>query len=80
VQAKEGGVILSTPRRYISRVFLPSFLGWLCRAAVTGIFLAAFAIPVSFDSIMWVLGSGSRQRRLLHPRLDRSRATRPHSS
>ncbi len=58
-QAKEGGVILSTPRRYISRVFLPSFLGWLCRAAVTGIFLAAFAIPVTFDSIMWVLGSGS---------------------
>jgi len=58
-QAKEGGVILSTPRRYLSRVFLPSFLGWLCRAAVTGIFLAAFAIPVTFDSIMWVFGSGS---------------------
>jgi len=26
---------------------------------VTGIFLAAFAIPVTFDSIMWVTGSGS---------------------
>lgn len=58
-QAKEGGVILSTPGRYLSRVFLPSFLGWLCRAAVTAIFLAAFAIPVTFDSIMWVFGSGS---------------------
>jgi uncharacterized membrane protein YbhN (UPF0104 family) len=58
-QAKEGGVILSTPGRYLSRVFLPSFLGWLCKIAVTGIFLAAFAIPVTFDSIMWVFGSGS---------------------
>lgn len=58
-QAREGGVILSTPRRYLSRVFLPSFLGWLCKAAVTGIFLAAFAIPVTFESIMWVFGSGS---------------------
>jgi uncharacterized membrane protein YbhN (UPF0104 family) len=58
-QAKEGGVILSTPGRYLSRAFLPSFLGWLCKIAVTAIFLAAFAIPVTFDSIMWVFGSGS---------------------
>jgi uncharacterized membrane protein YbhN (UPF0104 family) len=58
-QAKEGGVILSTPGRYLSRVFLPSFLGWLCKAAVTAIFLAAFAIPVTFESVMWVFGSGS---------------------
>jgi len=59
VQAKEGGVILSTPRRYFTRAFLPSFLGWLCKIAVTGILLAAFAIPVTFESIMWVFGSGS---------------------
>ena len=39
--------------------FLPSFLSWLCKLIVTGIFLAAFAIPVTFDSIMWVSGSGS---------------------
>jgi uncharacterized membrane protein YbhN (UPF0104 family) len=58
-QAKEGGVILSTPRRYLSRVFLPAFLGWLCKLAVTGVFLAAFALPVTFDSVMWVTGSGS---------------------
>lgn len=59
VQAKEGGVILSTPRRYLTHAFLPSFLGWLCKIAVTAIFLAAFAIPVTFESIMWVFGSGS---------------------
>jgi uncharacterized membrane protein YbhN (UPF0104 family) len=58
-QAKQGGVILTQPRRYLSRVFLPSFLSWLCKLTVTGIFLAAFAIPVTFESIMWVTGSGS---------------------
>ena len=58
-QAKEGGVILATPRRYFTRVFLPSFLGWLCKIGVTALFLAAFAIPVTFESIMWVFGSGS---------------------
>jgi hypothetical protein len=52
-------VILSTPKRYFSRVFLPSFLGWLCKVALTAVFLAAFAIPVTFESIMWVFGSGS---------------------
>jgi uncharacterized membrane protein YbhN (UPF0104 family) len=40
-------------------VFLPSFLSWLCKLTVIGIFLAAFAIPVTFESIMWVAGSGS---------------------
>ena len=58
-QAKKGGVILSQPRRYFSRVFLPSFLSWACKLIVVGIFLAAFAIPVTFESIMWVVGSGS---------------------
>ena len=58
-QAKQGGVILSQPGRYMTRVFLPSFLGYLCKLTVVGIFLAAFAIPVTFNSIMWVVGSGS---------------------
>jgi uncharacterized membrane protein YbhN (UPF0104 family) len=58
-QAKQGGVILSQPRRYLRDVFLPSFLSWLCKLAVVGIFLAAYAIPVTFNSIMWVVGSGS---------------------
>jgi uncharacterized membrane protein YbhN (UPF0104 family) len=58
-QAKKGGVILSQPKRYFSRVFLPSFLSWTCKLIVVGIFLAAFAIPVTFESIMWVVGSGS---------------------
>jgi uncharacterized membrane protein YbhN (UPF0104 family) len=59
VQAKQGGVILSQPRRYFTRVFFPSFLSYVCKYAVVGIFLAAFSIPVTFDSITWVIGSGS---------------------
>jgi uncharacterized membrane protein YbhN (UPF0104 family) len=58
-QAKQGGAILAHPKQYLSRAFLPSFLSWLCKLTVTGIFLAAFAIPVTFESIMWVIGSGS---------------------
>ena len=58
-QAKQGGAILTEPKTYLRRAFLPSFLAWLSKLAVVGIFLAAFAIPVTFNSIMWVVGSGS---------------------
>jgi hypothetical protein len=44
-QAKQGGVILSQPKRYFTRAFLPSLLSWLCK--------------LTFESIMWVTGSGS---------------------
>jgi uncharacterized membrane protein YbhN (UPF0104 family) len=59
LQAKQGGVILSRPKEYFTNAFLPSLLSWLCKLAVIGIFLAAFTIPVTFESIMWVTGSGS---------------------
>jgi uncharacterized membrane protein YbhN (UPF0104 family) len=59
VKAKQGGVILSRPKEYLTHAFLPSLLSWLCKLAVIGIFLAAFAIPVTFESVMWVTGSGS---------------------
>jgi uncharacterized membrane protein YbhN (UPF0104 family) len=58
-QAKQGGAILSQPKKYLELVFLPSFLGWSCKLIVTGLFLAAFSIPVTFDAIIWVSGSGS---------------------
>ena len=59
LQAKQGGVILSQPRAYMLRVFLPSLASWGCKLAVIGIFLAAFAIPVTVESLLWVVGSGS---------------------
>jgi uncharacterized membrane protein YbhN (UPF0104 family) len=58
-QAKEGGAILSRPKEYLIHAFLPSLASWLCKLTVIGIFLAAFTIPVTFESIMWVTGSGS---------------------
>jgi uncharacterized membrane protein YbhN (UPF0104 family) len=58
-QAKQGGEILRHPSQYMLRVFLPSFLSWLCKLGVIAIFLAGFAIPVTFESVMWVTGSGS---------------------
>jgi len=58
-QAKQGGVILTQPRRYLARVFLPSLGSWLAKVTVIGIFLAAFAIPVTVESLMWIVGSGS---------------------
>jgi uncharacterized membrane protein YbhN (UPF0104 family) len=58
-KAKQGGAILARPKEYLTYSFLPSFLSWLFKLAVIGIFLAAFAIPVTFESVMWVTGSGS---------------------
>jgi len=58
-QAKEGGAILTQPKTYLKHSFLPALLSWVCKLCVVGIFLAAFAIPVTFNSIMWTVGSGS---------------------
>jgi uncharacterized membrane protein YbhN (UPF0104 family) len=58
-KAKQGGAILAHPKQYLTHAFLPSFLSWLCKLTVIGIFLAAFAIPVTFESVIWVTGSGS---------------------
>jgi uncharacterized membrane protein YbhN (UPF0104 family) len=58
-QAKEGGVILSQPKRYFTRSFLPELLGWACGLAVTATLLAAFTLPATFQSVIWVSGSGS---------------------
>jgi hypothetical protein len=43
-KAKVGGAILSTPRKYFSRVFLPSLIGWIAKLFVIGVFLAAYGI------------------------------------
>src|SRR5262245_50943069 len=58
-QAKEGGKILTHPGAYFGRVFLPSFVGWTANACVIGILLAAYAIPVTFRTIMTVVGGNS---------------------
>ena len=58
-KAKQGGAILARPRDYFLKVFLPSLGAWLAKLAVTGIFLAGYGIPVTFHSIMSVIGGNS---------------------
>jgi len=58
-QAKDGGAILAKPGRYMTRVFLPSFLSWVAMLASIGVMLNAYGIPVTFDTIMHVAGGNS---------------------
>jgi len=58
-QAKEGGAILGKPRTYLARVFVPSLLGWFASLGVMAVFLAAYDIPVSFDTLMRISGGNS---------------------
>jgi uncharacterized membrane protein YbhN (UPF0104 family) len=58
-QAKQGGAILSRPRDYVVQVLLPSFGAWLAKLGVTAIFLAGYGIPVTFHTVMSVIGGNS---------------------
>ena len=58
-QAKQGAAILSSPRDYLVKVALPSLASYLAKLAIIGVFLAAFAIPVTFGSVMHVVAGNS---------------------
>jgi uncharacterized membrane protein YbhN (UPF0104 family) len=58
-KAKQGGAILARPRDYFLKVFLPSLGAWIAKLGVTAIFLAGYGIPVTFHSIMSVIGGNS---------------------
>jgi uncharacterized membrane protein YbhN (UPF0104 family) len=58
-KAKEGAEVLRHPRAYFVRVFLPQFAGWSAGIGVIAIFLAAYAIPVTFHTVMSVVGGNS---------------------
>jgi uncharacterized membrane protein YbhN (UPF0104 family) len=57
--AKDGGGILAHPRKYFGLVFLPSFLAWVASLGVMAVFLAAYDIPVTFDTLMHICGGNS---------------------
>jgi len=57
--AKEGGGILVHPRAYFWRVFVPELVGWIASLAVIGVFLAAYGIPVTFQTLMRICGGNS---------------------
>jgi len=58
-QAKEGGSILAHPGKYMKLVFLPSFLAWVASLCVMSVFMAAYDIPVTFDTLMHLCGGNS---------------------
>jgi uncharacterized membrane protein YbhN (UPF0104 family) len=58
-RAKEGGAILARPRDYALKVVAPSAVAWLAKLGVTGVFLAAYGIPVTFHTVMSVIGGNS---------------------
>ena len=57
--AKQGGAILANKRDYVVKVLLPSLGSWIAKLVVIGIFLAAYNIPVTFHTIMSVVGGNS---------------------
>jgi uncharacterized membrane protein YbhN (UPF0104 family) len=58
-QAKQGGQILVHPGAYFGRVFLPSFISWVAMLGVIAVFLTAYDIPVTFSTLMRVVGGNS---------------------
>jgi uncharacterized membrane protein YbhN (UPF0104 family) len=58
-QAKDGGQIAAQPRAYLARVALPELVSWLATLGIIAVFLAAYNIPVSFHTVMRVVGGNS---------------------
>jgi uncharacterized membrane protein YbhN (UPF0104 family) len=56
-KAKDGAAILGDFGAYVKLVLLPQAGGYAAKVGVIIVFLAAYGIPVSFGSVMSVLGS-----------------------
>jgi hypothetical protein len=56
-RAVQGAAILKDLGAYVRLVLLPQIGGYAAKVAVIAVFLAAYGIPVTFGSIMSVLGS-----------------------
>jgi uncharacterized membrane protein YbhN (UPF0104 family) len=56
-KAKEGAAILGDLHAYLKTVLLPQVLGYVSKVLVIIVFLAAYSIPITFGSVMSVLGS-----------------------
>ena len=56
-KAKDGAAILGDFGAYVKLVLLPQMGGYAAKVGVIIVFLAAYGIPVSFGSVMSVLGS-----------------------
>jgi hypothetical protein len=58
-QAKQGGAILATPKKFAVQVVPPEALGYAAKLGVIAVFLAAYGIPVTFHTVMTVVGGNS---------------------
>jgi uncharacterized membrane protein YbhN (UPF0104 family) len=56
-KAMQGAAILGDLGAYVKLVLLPQIGGYAAKVAVIAVFLAAYDVPVTFGSIMSVLGS-----------------------
>jgi hypothetical protein len=56
-KAREGAAILGDLGAYVKLVLLPQMGGYVAKIGVIIVFLAAYEIPVTFGSVMSVLGS-----------------------
>jgi uncharacterized membrane protein YbhN (UPF0104 family) len=56
-KARQGAAILGDFRAYVKLVLLPQMGGYVAKVGVIMVFLAAYGIPVTFGSVMSVLGS-----------------------
>jgi hypothetical protein len=56
-KAKQGAAILGDLGSYVKLVLLPQIGGYAAKVLVIIVFLAAYSIPVTFGSVMSVLGS-----------------------
>ena len=56
-RAKKGAAILGDMRAYLRLVLIPQMGGYVAKVMVIIVFLAAYSIPVTFGSVMSVLGS-----------------------
>jgi uncharacterized membrane protein YbhN (UPF0104 family) len=57
--AKEGAAILAEPRAYATQVLAVELAAYVVRAAVTGLFMRAYGLPVSPQSVLLVLAVNS---------------------
>ncbi|HEX9640230.1 MAG TPA: lysylphosphatidylglycerol synthase domain-containing protein, partial [Candidatus Krumholzibacteria bacterium] len=56
-KARQGAAILGDVRAYVKWVLIPQLGGYAAKVGVIVVFLAAYGIPVTFGSVMSVLGS-----------------------
>lgn len=58
-QLVAGGTILRSPRRTLTRLFLPVLGSYAARFAIVAVFLGAYSIPVTFENVATVTASNS---------------------